>query len=60
MTDEAANRVASTRAPGSSPGAREAVTHRRLQTNGIGMHLAEAGRGPLVVLLHGFPELWYS
>lgn len=24
------------------------------------MHLAEAGSGPLVLLLHGFPELWYS
>jgi pimeloyl-ACP methyl ester carboxylesterase len=24
------------------------------------MHIAEAGAGPLVVLLHGFPELWYS
>ncbi len=24
------------------------------------MHVAEAGTGPLVVLLHGFPELWYS
>ena len=24
------------------------------------MHLAEAGAGPLVVLLHGFPESWYS
>jgi pimeloyl-ACP methyl ester carboxylesterase len=24
------------------------------------MHIAEAGNGPLVVLLHGFPELWYS
>jgi pimeloyl-ACP methyl ester carboxylesterase len=24
------------------------------------MHLAEAGRGPLVVLCHGFPESWYS
>jgi pimeloyl-ACP methyl ester carboxylesterase len=24
------------------------------------MHVAEAGSGPLVVLLHGFPELWYS
>ncbi|WP_425576015.1 alpha/beta fold hydrolase [Streptomyces axinellae] len=24
------------------------------------MHLAEAGSGPLVVLLHGFPESWYS
>jgi pimeloyl-ACP methyl ester carboxylesterase len=24
------------------------------------MHLAEAGSGPLVLLVHGFPELWYS
>ncbi len=24
------------------------------------MHIAEAGRGPLVLLLHGFPESWYS
>lgn len=24
------------------------------------MHIAEAGHGPLVVLLHGFPESWYS
>lgn len=24
------------------------------------MHVAEAGEGPLVVLLHGWPELWYS
>jgi pimeloyl-ACP methyl ester carboxylesterase len=24
------------------------------------MHIAEAGQGPLVLLLHGFPELWYS
>jgi pimeloyl-ACP methyl ester carboxylesterase len=60
MANDVANSVASTRAPGRSPGAREAVTHRRLQTNGIGMHVAEAGSGPLVVLLHGFPELWYS
>jgi pimeloyl-ACP methyl ester carboxylesterase len=36
------------------------ITHRRIQTNGITMHVAEAGTGPLVVLLHGFPELWYS
>jgi pimeloyl-ACP methyl ester carboxylesterase len=60
MANEVANSVASTRPSRSSPGAREAVTHRRLQTNGIGMHVAEAGSGPLVVLLHGFPELWYS
>src|SRR5258706_13510131 len=24
------------------------------------MHIAEAGTGPLVLLLHGFPESWYS
>jgi pimeloyl-ACP methyl ester carboxylesterase len=36
------------------------MTHRHMQSNGIAMHIAEAGEGPLVVLLHGFPELWYS
>ena len=36
------------------------VTHRTVETNGIRMHLAEMGTGPLVVLCHGFPELWYS
>jgi pimeloyl-ACP methyl ester carboxylesterase len=24
------------------------------------MHIAEQGQGPLVILCHGFPELWYS
>ncbi|WP_435153838.1 alpha/beta fold hydrolase [Haladaptatus sp. DFWS20] len=28
--------------------------------NGVRLHYAEAGDGPLVVLLHGFPEFWYS
>src|ERR1700745_2944528 len=36
------------------------VTHRTLETNGIRMHVAEQGSGPLVVLCHGFPESWYS
>src|SRR5580700_9629670 len=36
------------------------VTHRFVQAAGLRMHIAEAGRGPLVVLLHGFPESWYS
>ena len=36
------------------------ITHRTIQTNGINMRIAEAGEGPLVLLLHGFPELWYS
>lgn len=36
------------------------ITHRSLEANGIVLHVAEAGHGPLVVLLHGFPELWYA
>jgi pimeloyl-ACP methyl ester carboxylesterase len=36
------------------------VRHRRIQVNGITLHLAEAGAGPVVLLLHGVPELWYS
>ena len=36
------------------------VRHRRLETNGIGLHVAEQGSGPLVLLCHGFPESWYS
>lgn len=36
------------------------ISHRFVQTNGIRMHIAEAGSGPLVVLCHGFPESWYS
>ena len=35
-------------------------THRFVETNGIRMHVAEQGNGPLVLLCHGFPELWYS
>jgi len=33
---------------------------RFIQTNGISMRIAEMGSGPLVVLLHGWPESWYS
>ena len=36
------------------------ITHRFVQSNGIRMRIAEAGKGPLVVLCHGFPESWYS
>ncbi|MGY3211842.1 alpha/beta fold hydrolase [Mucilaginibacter sp. HD30] len=34
--------------------------HRFKLVNGINMHYVEAGQGPLVILIHGFPELWYS
>ena len=36
------------------------LAHRTVEANGIPIHLAEAGSGPLVLLCHGFPESWYS
>jgi len=33
-------------------------THRWVSANGSRFHLAEAGSGPLILLLHGFPEFW--
>ncbi len=36
------------------------IQHRILQTRHLRMHVAEQGQGPLVLLLHGFPESWYS
>jgi pimeloyl-ACP methyl ester carboxylesterase len=33
------------------------ITHRTLSTNGIDMHVAEAGAGKPVIFVHGFPEL---
>jgi pimeloyl-ACP methyl ester carboxylesterase len=35
------------------------LSHRFVTTNGIRMHVAEQGSGPLIVLLHGFPDSWY-
>lgn len=36
------------------------IGHRTIDAGGLRMHIAEAGTGPLVLLLHGFPECWYS
>ena len=36
------------------------LKHRVVMTNGIRIHLVEAGKGPLVLMVHGFPESWYS
>ena len=36
--------------------------HRTVTTNGVHLHVVEAGpeSGPLLILLHGFPEFWYG
>ncbi|KAI3901847.1 hypothetical protein MKW92_031255 [Papaver armeniacum] len=36
------------------------ISHRTVDVNGIKMHVAEKGQGPVVLLVHGFPSLWYS
>ena len=35
-------------------------THRTIAARGARFHIAEAGDGPLVVLLHGFPQFWWT
>jgi len=35
-------------------------THRTVRANGIAIHVAELGTGPLVLLLHGFPQFWWA
>ena len=43
-----------------SEAAAQAPTFRFVESNGIRLHVAEQGEGPLIVLCHGFPESWYS
>lgn len=35
-------------------------SHREVSANGVRLHIAEAGSGPLVLLLHGFPQFWWA
>jgi len=36
------------------------IKQRRVKTNNISLNIAEQGEGPLILMLHGFPESWYS
>ena len=36
------------------------IAHRTIEANGLRIHFAEAGEGPLVLLCHGWPKSWYS
>lgn len=38
----------------------ESWRHEFIEANGIRFHYVTAGDGPLVVLLHGFPQFWYA
>jgi pimeloyl-ACP methyl ester carboxylesterase len=36
------------------------IAHSYADVNGVRLHYARAGSGPLMVFLHGFPEFWYE
>ncbi|KAG6431169.1 hypothetical protein SASPL_109244 [Salvia splendens] len=38
----------------------EKIVHKQIPVNGLQMHVAELGEGPVVLFVHGFPELWYT
>ncbi|KAI3995413.1 hypothetical protein MKX01_025623 [Papaver californicum] len=38
----------------------DGIEHKMVVVNGINMHVAEKGEGPVILFLHGFPELWYT
>ena len=36
------------------------VSHHYADNNGVKIHYVKVGSGPLVVMIHGFPDYWYS
>jgi epoxide hydrolase 4 len=36
------------------------VEHRHADSNGVKIHYVALGKGPLIVMIHGFPDFWYT
>jgi epoxide hydrolase 4 len=36
------------------------VEHGYADSNGVKIHYASLGKGPLIVMIHGFPDYWYT
>src|SRR5271165_3918689 len=36
------------------------VEHHYADSNGVKIHYAALGKGPLIVMIHGFPDFWYT
>src|SRR5580698_10990905 len=36
------------------------LKHDYAEVNGVRLHYVSAGKGPLIIFLHGFPEFWYE
>ena len=53
--------LVSAQAKGATPTDFESsVKHDYANSNGVKIHFASAGQGPLVVMIHGFPDYWYT
>lgn len=46
--------------PEGGPSLLEEVQHAYADNEGVKLHYVRTGQGPLVVMLHGFPDYWYS
>lgn len=49
-----------TAALAASPDFESKVTHGTADSGGVKIHYASIGQGPLVVMIHGFPDFWYT
>jgi pimeloyl-ACP methyl ester carboxylesterase len=38
----------------------EQVQHAYADSGGVKIHYASLGKGPLIVMIHGFPDFWYT
>src|SRR5580704_2454706 len=36
------------------------VEHHYADSNGVKIHYVALGKGPLIVMIHGFPDFWYT
>jgi pimeloyl-ACP methyl ester carboxylesterase/Ca2+-binding EF-hand superfamily protein len=36
------------------------VTHHFAENDGVKIHYASLGKGPLIIMIHGFPDFWYT
>jgi epoxide hydrolase 4 len=45
---------------GQPKGIWDRVEHHYVDSNGVKIHYAALGKGPLIVMIHGFPDFWYT
>ena len=60
MLGAAALLVAAAAGPVHAADIEDRVTHGYADSNGVKIHYATMGSGPLVVMIHGFPDYWYT